>query len=123
MQKGAWSEVAAIASRDARKAEDTAHKLGIEKAQLVGGIFRFPRITRSNGRHLAPSALLHSRDHFASGNRRHTQHSPFHLLPFHDPASLSLPTSIMPPWPVHPPSRIHLLRDPSVTRDLPLCRG
>src|ERR1700675_36259 len=32
MQKGAWSEVAAIASRDARKAEDTAHKLGIEKA-------------------------------------------------------------------------------------------
>ena len=32
MQKGAWSEVAAIASRDARKAEDAAHKLGIEKA-------------------------------------------------------------------------------------------
>jgi predicted dehydrogenase len=32
MQKGARSEVAAIASRDVRKAEDAAHKLGIEKA-------------------------------------------------------------------------------------------
>ncbi len=32
MQKGARSEVAAIASRDARKAEDAAHKLGIAKA-------------------------------------------------------------------------------------------
>ena len=32
MQKGAWSEVAAIASRDAQRAENAAHKLGIEKA-------------------------------------------------------------------------------------------
>src|SRR5882762_278452 len=32
MQKGDWSEVAAIASRDPRKAEDAAHKLGIAKA-------------------------------------------------------------------------------------------
>src|SRR6267142_198024 len=32
MQKGAWSEVAAIASRDPRRAEDAAHKLGIAKA-------------------------------------------------------------------------------------------
>jgi predicted dehydrogenase len=32
MQKGTLSEVAAIASRDARKAEDAAHKLGIAKA-------------------------------------------------------------------------------------------
>src|SRR6266446_1107295 len=86
--------------------------VGLGNPQLVRGVFRLPRIARSNGRHLAPSALLHSRDHFASGNRRHTQHSPFHLLPFHDPASLSLPTSIMPPWPVQPPSRFHLLRDP-----------
>ena len=32
MQKGAWSEIAAIASRDARKAEDAAKSLGIPKA-------------------------------------------------------------------------------------------
>jgi xylose dehydrogenase (NAD/NADP) len=32
MQKSAWSEVAAIASRDAQKAEHAAHKLTIEKA-------------------------------------------------------------------------------------------
>jgi predicted dehydrogenase len=32
MQKGALSEVTAIASRDARKAEDAAHRLGIAKA-------------------------------------------------------------------------------------------
>src|SRR6266436_3377119 len=32
MQKGTWGEVAAIASRDPRKAEDAAHKLGIAKA-------------------------------------------------------------------------------------------
>ena len=32
MQKGAWSEVAAIASRDLRKAEDAARKLGVPKA-------------------------------------------------------------------------------------------
>src|SRR5882672_8065818 len=32
MQKGKWCEVTAIASRDARKAEDAAHKLGITKA-------------------------------------------------------------------------------------------
>src|SRR6266478_5324375 len=32
MQKGTRSEVVAIASRDARKAEDAAHKLGIAKA-------------------------------------------------------------------------------------------
>ena len=32
MQKGTVSEVAAIASRDGRKAEDAAHKLGIAKA-------------------------------------------------------------------------------------------
>ena len=32
MQKGDLSEVAAIASRDGRKAEDAAHKLGISKA-------------------------------------------------------------------------------------------
>jgi predicted dehydrogenase len=32
MQQGAWSEVTAIASRDARKAEDAAGKLGIPKA-------------------------------------------------------------------------------------------
>jgi predicted dehydrogenase len=32
MQKGEWSEVAAIASRDIRKAEEAAHKLKIAKA-------------------------------------------------------------------------------------------
>jgi predicted dehydrogenase len=32
MQKGEWSEVAAIASRDLRKAEDAAGKLGVAKA-------------------------------------------------------------------------------------------
>ena len=32
MQKGAWSEVTAIASRDRRKAEDAARTLGIAKA-------------------------------------------------------------------------------------------
>jgi predicted dehydrogenase len=32
MQKGEWSEVTAIASRDLPKAEDAAHKLGIAKA-------------------------------------------------------------------------------------------
>jgi len=32
MQKGEWSEIAAIASRDLKKAEDTARKLGIPKA-------------------------------------------------------------------------------------------
>jgi len=32
MQKGEWSDVAAIASRDLRKAEETAGKLGIAKA-------------------------------------------------------------------------------------------
>ena len=32
MRSGAWSEVAAIASRDARKAQDAARKLGIAKA-------------------------------------------------------------------------------------------
>jgi predicted dehydrogenase len=32
MQRGKWSEVAAIASRDARKAEDAAQALGIAKA-------------------------------------------------------------------------------------------
>ena len=32
MQKGAWSEVTAIASRDPQKAEHAAHKLGIERA-------------------------------------------------------------------------------------------
>ncbi len=32
MQKGEWSEVAAIASRDLRKAEDAARKLGVPKA-------------------------------------------------------------------------------------------
>ena len=32
MQKGEWSEIAAIASRDLRKAEDAARKLGIPKA-------------------------------------------------------------------------------------------
>src|SRR5208283_3334655 len=32
MQKGEWSEVTAIASRDLKKAEDAARKLGIEKA-------------------------------------------------------------------------------------------
>jgi predicted dehydrogenase len=32
MQKGAWSEIAAIASRDARKAKEAAKKLGIPKA-------------------------------------------------------------------------------------------
>src|ERR1700716_1328624 len=32
MQKGMWCEVTAIASRDAQKAEDAAHKLGIAKA-------------------------------------------------------------------------------------------
>jgi predicted dehydrogenase len=32
MQKGAWSEVTAIASRDERKAQDAAAKLGIAKA-------------------------------------------------------------------------------------------
>ena len=32
MQKGEWSEVTAIASRDLLKAEDAAHKLGIAKA-------------------------------------------------------------------------------------------
>src|SRR6266478_7573238 len=34
MQKGTLSEVAAIASRDARRAEDAAHKLGIAKAYM-----------------------------------------------------------------------------------------
>src|SRR5215475_9226297 len=32
MQKGEWSEVAAIASRDMNKAEETAKKFGIRKA-------------------------------------------------------------------------------------------
>jgi predicted dehydrogenase len=32
MQKGEWSEVAAIASRDKKKAEEAAHKLGIARA-------------------------------------------------------------------------------------------
>jgi predicted dehydrogenase len=32
MQKGEWSEIAAIASRDLKKAEDAARKLGIPKA-------------------------------------------------------------------------------------------
>ncbi len=32
MQKGEWSKVTAIASRDTQKAEDAAHKLGIAKA-------------------------------------------------------------------------------------------
>src|ERR1700685_4044883 len=32
MQKGAWSEITAIASRDRRKAEDAARTLGIAKA-------------------------------------------------------------------------------------------
>ena len=32
MQKGEWCEITAIASRDARKAEDAAAKLGIPKA-------------------------------------------------------------------------------------------
>src|SRR5690242_11446177 len=32
MQKGDWSEIAAIASRDSRKAEDAAHQLAIPKA-------------------------------------------------------------------------------------------
>jgi predicted dehydrogenase len=32
MQKCEWSEIAAIASRDARKAQDAAHQLGIPKA-------------------------------------------------------------------------------------------
>lgn len=32
MQKGDWSEIAAIASRDSRKAEDAAHQLSIPKA-------------------------------------------------------------------------------------------
>src|SRR6202158_5779649 len=32
MQKGEWSEIAAIASRDRRKAEETARKLGIPTA-------------------------------------------------------------------------------------------
>lgn len=32
MQEGEWSEIAAIASRDLRKAEDAAHQLGIPKA-------------------------------------------------------------------------------------------
>lgn len=32
MQKGAWSEITAIASRDLKKAEDAARKLGIAKA-------------------------------------------------------------------------------------------
>src|SRR5215470_16714622 len=32
MQKGEWSEIAAIASRDKSKAEGTAKKLGIRKA-------------------------------------------------------------------------------------------
>jgi len=32
MQKGEWSEIVAIASRDLRKAEEAAHKLGIPKA-------------------------------------------------------------------------------------------
>src|SRR3981189_3489783 len=32
MQKGAWSEIAAIASRDSRKAENPAKSLGIAKA-------------------------------------------------------------------------------------------
>ena len=32
MQKGEWSEIAAIASRDLKKAKDTAKKLGIPKA-------------------------------------------------------------------------------------------
>ena len=32
MQKGKWSEITAIASRDAQKAEDAAHELGIAKA-------------------------------------------------------------------------------------------
>src|SRR5271154_2186048 len=32
MQKGEWSEVTAMASRDLKKAEDAARKLGIEKA-------------------------------------------------------------------------------------------
>src|SRR5258708_25575315 len=32
MQKGEWSAVAAIASRDLMKAKDAANKLGIEKA-------------------------------------------------------------------------------------------
>jgi len=32
MQKGEWSEIAAIASRDSRKAENAAHELGIAKA-------------------------------------------------------------------------------------------
>src|ERR1700690_3130044 len=32
MQKGEWSEVSALASRDLRKAEETARRLGIAKA-------------------------------------------------------------------------------------------
>src|SRR5207248_3702606 len=32
MQKGEWSEIAAIASRDLKKAKDAARKLGIAKA-------------------------------------------------------------------------------------------
>src|SRR5260370_17058222 len=32
MQKGEWSEIAAIASRDLKKAKDAARKLGIPKA-------------------------------------------------------------------------------------------
>src|SRR5258708_34980237 len=32
MQKGEWSEITAIASRDLRKAEDAARKLGIPRA-------------------------------------------------------------------------------------------
>jgi len=32
MQMGEWSEIAAIASRDLKKAEDVAKKLGIPKA-------------------------------------------------------------------------------------------
>src|SRR5260370_21816600 len=32
MQRGAWSEVSAIASRDKKKAEEAAGKLGIKKA-------------------------------------------------------------------------------------------
>ena len=32
MQKGEWSDIAAIASRDRSKADEAAHKLGISKA-------------------------------------------------------------------------------------------
>ena len=72
MQRGEWSEVAAIASRDLRRAEDAARQLGIAKAygsyeELLGD----PEIEAIPGevRQLVANLLSNSIDAVDNGGR------------------------------------------------------